>query len=89
MVTVINTSNDIIRVEISDVDFDSNIHANDMRRISLTLCQTYNIKMTKGRNVHRTTYVIPHDYLIIYLIFLCSYTPMEEGGTLNVARYFD
>ncbi|KJA14828.1 hypothetical protein HYPSUDRAFT_415647 [Hypholoma sublateritium FD-334 SS-4] len=72
MVTVINTSSDIIRVEISDADFDSNIHANGMHRISLTLFRTYNIKMTKVRSVQRTTY-----------------TPVEEGGTLDVAHYFD
>ena len=88
MVTVINTSNDIIRVEISDIDIDTNVHPNSMLRISLTLFQTYNIKMTKARNVQRTAYVVCHDYTITNLIFLCSCTPVEEGQTLNVARYF-
>lgn len=55
MVTLANTSNDAIRVEIDDINFDEYVHPNSMHRVSLAFNETYGIKMTKGRNVQRTT----------------------------------
>ncbi len=54
MVTFSNTSNDAIRVEIDDINFDKHVHPNSMLRVSLTFNETYMIKISKGRNVRRT-----------------------------------
>ena len=55
MVTFANTSNDAIRVEIDGINFDKHVHPNSMLRVSLTFNETYGIKISKGKNVQKTT----------------------------------
>ena len=53
-VTLSNTSNQIVRIEIPTANIDQYLMAAELQTIQLEINQIYNIKLTQGRNIQRT-----------------------------------
>ncbi|KJA26733.1 hypothetical protein HYPSUDRAFT_35882 [Hypholoma sublateritium FD-334 SS-4] len=55
-VTLSNTSDQIIRVEIPTANFDEYIMSAELKTVQLEINTIFNIKLTQGRNVQRTNF---------------------------------
>ena len=53
-----NTGDNIIHLQITTANIDKYVAAVSIERFSLNIGQTYNIKLTQGRIVKNTKYVV-------------------------------
>ena len=53
-VTLSNTSNEIVRIEIPSANIDQYLMAAELQTVQLEINQIYNVKLTQGCNVQRT-----------------------------------
>ncbi len=89
-ITISNTSDQIIRVEIPDLSKDEYLMSSELKTLEVEVNKIYNVKLTQGCNVQRTKYVFPvisvHHKLNPN--DLCSFTPIQEGQTIDLSRHF-